>query len=78
MTISKTAELQNLLKQQMGFNEYEISPFFSDILFYVNKKRRLSKKELNAELESLGWGVSLIDDAIYSRIHTLLGKSYEL
>ena len=60
------------LSKKMGFNEYEITPFSTDILFLINKNGCNSKMKLNAELESLGWGVSVLDDVIFKRISSLV------
>ena len=56
---------------KMGFNEYEITPFIKDILQYNTQQNCRSKIELNAEMESLGWGINVIDEAVFKKINLL-------
>jgi len=72
MLPSNITELRNHL-EGIGFNEYEIVPFFMDVLHYMTQAHR-SKMELNAEMESLGWGIGVIDETIYSRINALIDE----
>lgn len=56
----------------MGFAEHEIIPFTKDILHYINHKGCHSKRELNAEMESLGWGIGVIDETMFHHLHSLI------
>lgn len=64
-------ELREFLKQ-MGFGEHEITPFSKDLLDYITQKGCRSKKELNAEMESLGWGIGVIDETIFNMLTSLV------
>lgn len=67
-------KLQEILKET-GFGEHEIAPFSVDILNYITQKGCPSKIELNAEMESLGWGIGVIDETIYNMLHSLDGRT---
>lgn len=62
-------ELREFLKET-GFGEHEITPFSMDILNYIAQKGCPSKMELNAEMESLGWGIGVINESIYNMLHS--------
>lgn len=66
-----TSELRKLFKQR-GFSDYEIALFFNDIFFYMNRYGCRSVLELNDELESLGWGIGVVDESTYNKIRTFI------
>jgi hypothetical protein len=67
-------ELRDLLKR-MGFGEHEIPLFFTDISRYITQKGCRSKMELNTEMESLGWGIGVIDETIFNLIKSLINET---
>ena len=59
---------------KIGYNEHEITPFLTDIFYYITQKECRTKMEMNAEMESLGWGIGVIDEFIFERINSLIEK----
>jgi hypothetical protein len=57
------------LKQ--GLNEEEFQYVVEDIFNFIEHRGKASLHLLNLELEVLGWGVQIMDEATYRRLLTL-------
>ena len=48
-----------------GFLDDEIPFFIRDLEAFFTRGNRYSRQDLNAELEKLGWGIQIIDHALF-------------
>ena len=55
-----------------GFMPVEIPDLIKDILNIVRNIERFTKTSINQELESLGWGIGVIDNVTYELITSLV------
>ena len=67
---SKRTELLLRLNKK-GFSNIEVAGFLSDFRDLKQRRGILPLYSLNLELESLGWGVHIIDMALYRDSITL-------
>ena len=66
----KFADLLLSLKNK-GFSNTEVAGFLSDFRDLIPRKDILLLDSVNLELESLGWGVHILDMALYRDLITL-------
>ena len=50
---------------QKGFQNDEIPFLISDLKRYFIKRNNYSLQVLNREMETLGWGIQIVDQALY-------------
>jgi len=55
-----------------GFMPVEIPDLIKDILNIVRNSERFTKTSINQELESLGWGIGVLDNVTYKLIPSLV------
>lgn len=55
-----------------GFMPVEIPDLIKDILNIVSNSEPFTKTTINQELESLGWGIGVIDTVTYKLITSLV------
>jgi len=58
--------------EMKGFMLVEIPDLIKDILNIVGNSDRFTKTTINQELESLGWGIGIIDNVTYRLITSLV------
>jgi hypothetical protein len=66
----KFTELLLSLKNK-GFSNIEVAGFLSDFRDLIPRKGILPLNSVNLELENLGWGVHIIDMALYRDLISL-------
>jgi hypothetical protein len=54
--------------EQKGLHQQELPYFIEDVIEFIDSKRPMSLQLLNQELEALGWGIQLVDEAAYKQI----------
>jgi hypothetical protein len=62
--------LDNLEKwfKEKGLYQEEFPYFIKDILSYMDQKENMPLNSLNQELEILGWGIQIMDEAAYRQM----------
>ena len=58
--------------EMKGFVPVEIPDLIKDVLNIVGNSERFTKTSINQELESLGWGIDVIDNVTYRLITSLV------
>lgn len=58
-----------------GFMPAEIPDLIKDILNIVRNSERFTKTSINQELESLGWGIDVMDHVTYRLITSLVEEN---
>ena len=58
--------------EMKGFMLVEIPDLIKDILNIVGNSDRFTKTTINQELESLGWGIGVIDNVTYELTTSLV------
>ena len=61
------AELSTWFEQK-GLLQEELPYFIKDVIRFINKEGYVSLKSQNIELETLGWGIQLMDEIAYKQI----------
>jgi hypothetical protein len=58
--------------QTKGFIPIEIPGLMKDVFNIFNNTVYITISDINQELEDLGWGIEIIDDATYELINSLV------
>jgi hypothetical protein len=58
--------------QTKGFIPIEIPGLMKDVFDVVNNPVYSTLTDINRELEDLGWGIEIVDDATYELINALV------
>jgi hypothetical protein len=61
--------------EEKGFTPVEIPDLIKDILNILGNGERVTKTTINQELESLGWGIDVIENVEYRLLTSLLGDN---
>lgn len=62
--------------EKKGFMPVEIPDLIKDILDIFGNSERFTKTTINQELESLGWGIDVIDNVEYKLITSLVEDNH--
>ena len=54
--------------EKQGLYQEEFPYFIEDIFNYIDQKECATLNSLNQELETLGWGIQMIDEAVYTQM----------
>ena len=54
--------------EQKGLLQEEFPYFMRDVIRFIDKEGYASLQLLNLELESLGWGIQLMDETTYKQM----------
>jgi len=65
--------LSNYLEEKR-FLPIECEGMIKDIVDFINDEKYLSIITLNLELETLGWGIGVLDDNLYALTISLFGN----
>ena len=57
-----------------GIHSEQLSHLIDDIELYFHHNDTFSRKRLNLELESLGWGIKIVEPQTYELIRRLMDK----
>ena len=57
-----------------GIHKDQVSWIINDIEMLYNNKKKFSRNRLNLELESLGWGIQIVEPQTYDLIKRLIDK----
>lgn len=61
--------------EEKGFMPVEIPDLIKDILNILGDGERVAKTTINQELESLGWGIDVIENVEYRLVTSLDGDN---
>ena len=48
--------------EEKGLHQEELPYFIKDVIRFIDKEGNISLQSLNTELETLGWGIQLMDE----------------
>jgi hypothetical protein len=65
-------EALHLNLQSKGFTLNEIQGIIDDVLKFLDNGKHRTRSALNRELEDLGWGIEIIDPAVYKLTNTII------
>ncbi|MFC1886288.1 hypothetical protein ACFLZM_04460 [Thermodesulfobacteriota bacterium] len=54
--------------EQKGLLHEELPYFVKDVIRFIDKEEDTSLQSLNIELETLGWGIQLMDEIAYKQM----------
>ena len=54
--------------KKQGLYQEEFPYFMEDIFNYIDQKGNAPLNLLNQELETLGWGIQIIDESVYQQM----------
>ncbi|MFC1885512.1 hypothetical protein ACFLZM_00430 [Thermodesulfobacteriota bacterium] len=54
--------------EQKGLHQQDLPYFIKDVIQFIDTERHSSLQSLNQELESLGWGIQLMDETAYKQM----------
>jgi hypothetical protein len=63
--------------QKKGFMSIEIPGLIQDVFNMLGKGRYCTIKNVNQDLEDLGWGLSIMDNVTYELINSLFNKKWQ-
>ena len=65
-----TTEIDNLLSwfEEKGIQQEEFPYFFKDVTRFIDEKGVAPLQLLNHELETLGWGIQVMDEIVYHKM----------
>ena len=63
--------------QKKGFMPIEIPGLMQDVFNIIGNGRYCTITDANQELESLGWGIEIMDNVVYQLISSLFNKKLQ-
>lgn len=63
--------------QTKGFMPIEIPGLIQDVFNMLGKDRYCAITDVNKELESLGWGLEIMDNVTYELLNSLFNKKWQ-